>query len=284
MITRRTYNTFSCLLILILFTGSLFLIQGCDSDDSNPSNGTPVDVPVFPSQLNFKRTYNDFVNTTGSYTPSSNTVEEVIGSISLGGKTGFAVKSVTTPLSSVVSVKDTSLYSIEGNGDLYIYLKDLSGFVDSLPNVEITNLGNLPEGWYPYLNYSKGIGRSYTILPTQTVTARIDTSSNQSGKYLNLTIEVSASGKVAGEENLTLPSGTFNNTVKSEITISLKIKAVIEGFPISISINSKTLVWAASTIGIVKQETPSQSISIPIIGSIQLPGAKKELDSYQTVP
>ncbi|MBC8043305.1 MAG: hypothetical protein IAF08_07650 [Rhizobacter sp.] len=262
-------------LLLLAFATALTL-SACNS---NSPSGNDYVAPAYPANQNTTWWYNQFSDTSasgsGKYAQTSTRSEVLYKKDSvIAGKSAILVRGTTT-FTVGGTTNDTVRYAVENSSDVQIYLNSITDLIGNVAGVEFLS-GSLT-GWQPYLKPSVGIGATYPVITSVPVSARINTNPTGTPVYVDATITTTINGKVDGKESITVGGKTYD-TVKLTLSISLTIS--VSGFPFPVAVPAINAgFWVADRVGIVKQDTPSTTVTIPLFPSIVIAGTKKELVS-----
>jgi hypothetical protein len=222
---------------LLAISVSLFFTLSCKKSDDATGPG-PTSDDLFPLKVGNYALYNEWdldannAKVAGSDHRYSTTV--AFQTTKLGLSAYALVDSTFLPTGALETV-DTAYVRKESNGDLQLFL-DLSELIDlPLP---------LPSFWANYVKPSAGVGSPYIILDT-TITQP-------------LTMHITLTGQIQGQENVTVPEGSYTNVYKSKTSIAVIPLGVVDRY-----------LWLAPGVGPIKEQQPSTVTALGAVGGFQ---------------
>jgi hypothetical protein len=214
-------------LFAVLMLSTLAVFAGCGdsgtgNDDDTGGTGGSAEA-FFPVKLNATWTYTASGDETGENT------ETIIGTKSIGGKTYSMIKTTYTGGMDA----DTSYVRLDGN-TLYSLI-DASQFMVGKRAVAAKAASALAatagEIEVPMMKFGLSAGATWDIY-------------KYSGTVEGASVNVSITGKYIGQENVTVPKGSFSNCLKYQI-----LSTVASSFFTSTSTQT---IWLAENVGRVK--------------------------------
>jgi len=224
--------------VLVVFVVSLILVSSCKK--SEETTGPTPSGDLFPLKLGNYAAYNewDLDANNSKVAASDHRFSMTVGfQTTIQGLSAYAlIDSTFNPDGSLDEV-DTVYVRKESNGDLRVFL-DLAKLGLPVP---------IPGFWAYYIKPSAGVGSTYTILDT-TVTQPIQ-------------LKITITGQIQGQENVTVPEGTYNGAYKTKTSINIVPLVTIDRY-----------LWLAAGVGPIKEFVPTTVL----VGGM-VPGYQHEL-------